>query len=161
MYDFIIRNSSQFKLELGKDNKKLFYGLRKYVTSDFVLTTDVINEIKSDLKVSERSIRFMYEFLYLSPVRELYEDSNKIIDYNHNYTHNLDDLIDYDITKDKLLKSINKLKPKYASVIHDIYLLPKKMTYKQIGERLDISGSRVEQIKNLAISVLKEDLCQS
>ena len=121
--------STFFKVKKRKENKRVKF------------STILVNRIKYDI------IDHLRKEYNLNKIEEIYRENNKvnILDF----TEKIDNKID-------LKLSLNKL-PKREKKVIELYFI-KGLNLKEIGEALNLTESRISQLRKKALNSLKKEL---
>jgi RNA polymerase sigma-32 factor len=168
IYDFIIKNWSIVKIASTKNQKKLFFNLRKSKKFFVSLNDEEIKEIAINLNVKKNEIIEMEKRLELPDLSTNDSNSN---DYNNQIIYNNKNCIIVDnrlnpeettiFEKQKLyikniLKSALKfLDPRSIDIINSRWLIEKQITLKELAKKYHISPERIRQIEISAMKILK------
>ena len=117
------------------------------------------DEIKKETKFTEKEMKLINSAMSMD-ISDFTDEM--IIKESVDYFTDVDDLVDKisdkEIIRIKLPEAINKLSEKEQHVIREYYLNADTKKLKQIGEELNVTESRVSQIRSQALIKLKNKL---
>ncbi len=171
MKDYILRNWSMVKMGTNRDQKKLFFSLRR-MKKDMApeeigtsLTEDQTAHVSKVLSVSKKSVKEMEQRLMggdislnLSTSNE--DDDGELMDFIPDGAENPEDVVirqDRSFKKIALLEeALTSLKPREQTIVRRRKMKEKPDTLDTLGAELNLSRERVRQLEVQALKKLEK-----
>lgn len=174
IFEFLINNHRIMKIATSKEQRKLFTNLHRYKKSGFSLTPDEIEYIANDLKVSQKDVIEMEHRMNFDHNQSIesvlyndddnydshYQEMVKGISYDGCPTQYIE-AEEYEHKLHLITEAVKILNDREQEIIKSRYLTDKKIPFKILAEKLNISIERCRQIEEAAIKKITQAVTQS
>ncbi len=166
--DYILKNCSIVKMATTKNQKKIYYYLKKNVKNKSVFSTFEINMISRKLNVSIKDIYEMKHRMFSKDIYFNFSLDNDLLKYKYFidnfylYEQKSYFSVNYEESRykenilNKLKIAINYLDNRSKYIIYSRWLnVDKKFTLKELANYFGISSERVRQLEKNAMKKLR------
>ncbi|MGV2986293.1 RNA polymerase sigma factor RpoH [Vibrio sp. E150_011] len=170
IHEFVIRNWSLVKIATTKEQRKLFFNLRKHKTDSSWVSEEQANYIAKKLNVSVKDV-FIMDGRLSGKDKQLDgyqygEDHDNSSYIEDNDVHELDDDISTRHENDnwrnhvssELRTALSKLDDRSRDVVFHRWLTSEKVTLSDLATKHNLSAERVRQLEVAALAKLKNML---
>ena len=168
IHEFVIKNWRLVKIATTKEQRKLFFNLRRNKEHLGWVNNSEAKYIAKKLNVSTKSVLEMDKRLSMPdcgfdlPENPLDEKNYSPSDYLESANSNPEELIeDYDTKHNQssgLYVSLHKLDARSQDIIKQRWLQEPKATLNFLAEKYNISAERVRQIEQKAMEMIKDEV---
>lgn len=154
---YIYNNWRTVKIVTSKNDRKLFFNIRKYPRSNTWLNLTEAEAISKDLGISVADVMVMDARMH-SPDQSIFMEDGETMEF-------MDDNDPYDVFQmeedsrlalETLEKGFKKLNPRQADIITKRWLTEDKVGLKELAAEYSVSMERIRQIENDAMKKIRE-----
>jgi RNA polymerase sigma-32 factor len=163
IHEFIVRNWRMVKIATTKEQRKLFFNLRKNMTRLGWLNEEEVQRIAADLDVRPEAVVEMEKRIGMPDMAfDPQSDEDSVTAPAHYLTDgtNPDEAVEYADTEDQRTESMQHalmaLDDRSADIVKKRWLDEKKLTLNELASLYGISAERVRQLEQAAFTKMRQ-----
>lgn len=158
--EYILKNFKIAKIATTKSQRKLFFGLRQFISNNNDYTyDDVAEHFDVDVHdVIDMHKRLSYNDVSTSTSKKDDEGNIKPNDADSIASPDNSHILDFKNKYDNVIREISVLPERQKYIINERWLAENKKTLNELGDELGVSAERVRQIESETFEKIKNKL---